>query len=106
MPSGFKPTIGQRFLLLGFGEPNAGQLSGGYMTVASYIGSTEFYASSYQGQNACPGDSGGPALISIGNRTSIIGVVSRGPKGCQAGSSVIFPIASTVMMAHWIRTNA
>jgi hypothetical protein len=105
VPQGIKAPIGQRFLLLGFGDPNPGRLSQGYMTVSSYPNSNEFIASSYKGQNACPGDSGGPAIVSYRGRASIIGVVSRGPQGCRSGNSVVFPMTTTDRMARWIRQN-
>ena len=106
VPQGIKARVGQRFTLLGFGDPNPGRLVLGYMTIGEYINSSEFIAVSYQGQNACSGDSGGPAVINYRGRASIIGVVSRGPQGCRAGNSVIFPMTTTNYMARWIRQNS
>ena len=106
VPQGVRLKVGQRFLLLGFGDPSPGQLTAGYMTIGSYIsGGEEFLANAYQGENACPGDSGGPALVSYNGRVSVIGVVSRGPNGCTSGNSVIFPLTTTSTMSRWIRLN-
>jgi secreted trypsin-like serine protease len=107
VPSGIVPNIGQKFLLLGFGQPNAGQLSYGYMQVSQYSsGYTEFLADAVGGSNACPGDSGGPAIVRYQNRDTIIGVVSRGPAGCRSGNQVIFPLTTNSSMARWIRSNS
>jgi secreted trypsin-like serine protease len=105
--SGLYAPTGQVFLIYGYGRPNSGKLTYGYMSVQSYTQDyADFVADPVSGSNACPGDSGGPALVTYNGRETVIGVVSRGPAGCSSGSSVVFASTTTPNMSRWIRLNS
>jgi secreted trypsin-like serine protease len=56
------------------------------------------------GQSACPGDSGGPAIVKRGGRSVVGGIVSYGSSGnCQSGSYVAFGNVGSGDNLRWIR---
>lgn len=59
------------------------------------------------GQSACPGDSGGPAIVRIGGESVIAGVVSYGSRNnCLSGSYVSFGNLGNSEVRDFIRRAA
>lgn len=102
---GLRLRSGNLILVKGFGDPNPGYLSAGYM-IFNFAKGREFLATSYFGQNACPGDSGGPALVSYRNRITVVGIVSGGYSDtCKSGIPVVFVSTVNSEIARWIIRN-
>lgn len=103
--SGLKLRSGNLLLVKGFGLPNVGYLSAGYMVFERHEGK-RFYASSFNGQNACEGDSGGPAIVNYRGRATVVGLVSQGPKvSCRPGLFAIFASTTHNDLVRWINRH-
>jgi len=96
------PRAGQAILIAGWGAPDyalavgAAQLNKvtpDYLRIA-YDGSLS---------NACPGDSGGPALRSVDGRQAVVGLVSTGTQDCNAGGQTFFVNLSKPAVLAFIR---
>ena len=85
------PGPGQDVFGMGFGAPNPGYLYGGLMTVFGDSPGPYFWAYAREGNSACPGDSGGPALVKYNGKIVVIGVVSGGTSRiCSTANDVLF----------------
>ncbi len=84
------PTPGSQVQLVGWGVTNAdagdlGQKRQGTSTVTA-VDATTFEVASSPSQ-PCDGDSGGPALTTVGGTTSVAGVTSHGDSACIQGAT-------------------
>lgn len=96
------PRAGQAILIAGWGAPDytlavgsaqLDKVAPDYLRIA-YDGSLS---------NACPGDSGGPALRSVGGRQAVVGLVSTGTQDCKAGGQTFFVNLSKPAVLSFIR---
>jgi hypothetical protein len=92
---------GSLVAVFGFGAPENGFLKSTLMTYAGLVSPGMFRAASNDGSTACPGDSGGPALISTDAGLGVLGVVSRGP-GCDPYSWTDFGMPGSSVAFGWI----
>ena len=102
---GRSPRAGQAILIAGWGGPD----------YALAVGSAQldrvtpdYLRIAYDGtlSNACPGDSGGPALRSVGGRQAVAGLVSTGTNDCNAGGRTFFTNLSKPAVLDFIRQQA
>jgi secreted trypsin-like serine protease len=99
---GQDPRAGQAILIAGWGEP------GHTLTVGSAVldrVTSDFLRIAYDGtlSNACPGDSGGPALRVVGARQAVGGLVSTGSLHCGVGGYTYFTNLSKSAVLEFIR---
>lgn len=102
---GRSPRAGQAVLLAGWGAPDY------VLTVGSALldkVAPDYLRISYDGSlsNACPGDSGGPALRPMGGRQAVAGLVSTGTHDCGAGGQTFFANLSKPSVLDFIRQQA
>lgn len=99
------PREGQAILVAGWGAPDYA-LSVGSAQLDRV--SPDFLRIAYDGSlsNACPGDSGGPALRSMNGRQAVVGLVSTGTNDCAAGGRTYFSNLSKPGVLDFIRRQA
>ena len=111
---------GQKFTVFGYGldedgrdlfdRINAGDtdqlLKAGDMVVNSVAPSGLLFEALFDstGRSACPGDSGGPAIVTVNGVSAIAGVVSFGSRAnCLSGSFVVFGSAGSPAVQSFLR---
>lgn len=85
---------GSEFSIFGFGldeAGNQGTLRSGEMAIDSISENHIFASFDGEGSNTCNGDSGGPALLEVAGRPTLIGITSSGVNpNCSEGDLSLF----------------
>lgn len=99
------PRTGQAILIAGWGAPDYALAVGSALLDKV---TPDYLRIAYDGSlsNACPGDSGGPALRSVGGRQAVVGLVSTGTNDCNTGGQTFFANLSKPAVLDFILQQA
>ena len=106
------PQAGQRIAIFGFGVTSGsvedyGLLRAGAMTIAG-VDAERIYANyEASGSDVCPGDSGGPMVLQVGNQQTVAGTTSYASStSCSVGSQSVFMNLQSPSVQSFLRSVA